>query len=61
MCGPVYCHVLVLFGGAGALAYLTFGPNVQTVVLVNLDAENKFVQAVCAITLLFLHIPTLLA
>ncbi|KAF7311302.1 Aa-trans domain-containing protein [Mycena kentingensis (nom. inval.)] len=42
----VMCIVLVLFGGAGALAYLTFGSEVQTVVLVNLDAESKMVQSV---------------
>jgi proton-coupled amino acid transporter len=36
----------VLFGGAGALAYLTFGSQIQTVVIVNFDSENKFVQAV---------------
>ena len=36
----------VLFGGAGVLAYLTFGDKVQTVVLVNLDGESKMVQAV---------------
>ncbi|KAJ6545038.1 vacuolar amino acid transporter 4 [Mycena vulgaris] len=36
----------VLFGGAGALAYLTFGSEIQTVVLVNLDAESKMVQSV---------------
>ncbi|KAJ7249233.1 transmembrane amino acid transporter protein-domain-containing protein [Mycena haematopus] len=42
----VMLGVLVLFGGAGALAYLTFGADIQTVVLVNLDAENKMVQSV---------------
>lgn len=38
--------VIVLFGGAGALAYAAFGPDIQTVVIVNLDGESKFVQAV---------------
>ncbi|KAF7289596.1 Aa-trans domain-containing protein [Mycena chlorophos] len=40
--------VLVLFGGAGTLAYLTFGSEVQTVLLVNLDveAESKMAQSV---------------
>ena len=38
--------VQVLFGGAGALAYLTFGSDVKAVVLVNLDQTNKFTQAV---------------
>jgi proton-coupled amino acid transporter len=42
----VMMTVLVLFGGAGALAYLTFGSEIQTVVLVNLDAESKMVQSV---------------
>ncbi|KAF7374408.1 Aa-trans domain-containing protein [Mycena sanguinolenta] len=42
----VMMTVLVLFGGAGVLAYLTFGSEIQTVVLVNLDAENKMVQSV---------------
>ena len=36
----------VLFGGAGALAYLTFGDQIQTVVIVNLDSRRKMVQAV---------------
>lgn len=36
----------MLFGGAGALAYATFGSEIQTVVLVNLDAESKMVQSV---------------
>lgn len=36
----------VLFAGAGALAYAAFGSEIQTVVIVNLDAESKFVQAV---------------
>ena len=36
----------VLFGGAGALAYLTFGDQIQTVVIVNLDSRSKMVQAV---------------
>ncbi|KAL4066938.1 transmembrane amino acid transporter protein-domain-containing protein [Scleroderma yunnanense] len=37
---------LFLFGGAGALAYLTFGSEVNAVVLVNLDQTNKFTQVV---------------
>jgi len=36
----------VLFAGGGVMSYLTFGENVQTVVIVNLDAENKLVQVV---------------
>ncbi|KAJ7214339.1 vacuolar amino acid transporter 4 [Mycena pura] len=38
--------VTVLFGGAGALAYLAFGSDVQPVVLVNLNTENPTVQLV---------------
>jgi proton-coupled amino acid transporter len=37
---------LVLFGGAGALGYLTFGKDIRTVVLVNLDPKNKMVLIV---------------
>ncbi|KAI9567358.1 amino acid transporter [Boletus coccyginus] len=40
----VMIGLLVLFGGAGALAYLTFGSDVKAVVLVNLDQTNKFTQ-----------------
>lgn len=39
-------QLLVLFGGAGALAYLTFGSEVQTTILVNLDTKNRMVQSV---------------
>ena len=38
--------IKVLFGGAGVLAYLAFGSEVQTVVITNLDSKSKFVQAV---------------
>jgi proton-coupled amino acid transporter len=37
---------VVLFGGSGILAYLTFGSDIQTVVLVNLDTSSKMVQSV---------------
>lgn len=52
LCVPACCSLLnqVLFGGAGALAYLTFGSNVKAVVLVNLDQTNKFTQAVSSFT-----------
>lgn len=36
----------VLFGGGGALSYLTFGSDVNTVVLVNLDQTSKLTQSV---------------
>ena len=39
----------VLFGGGGAMSYLTFGADVQTVVIVNLDTTSKFTQAVCIV------------
>ncbi|PFH53134.1 hypothetical protein AMATHDRAFT_73660 [Amanita thiersii Skay4041] len=42
----VMMFLLVLFGGAGVLAYLTFGKDIQTVVLVNLDGKSKMVQSV---------------
>jgi len=42
----VMFFLTLLFGGAGALAYLTFGSDIQTVVLVNLDTKNPMVQAV---------------
>lgn len=42
----VMIFLLLLFGGAGALAYLTFGPSIQTVVLVNLDTSSRLTQAV---------------
>ena len=37
----------VLFCGGGVMSYLTFGADVQTVVIVNLDTTSKFTQAVC--------------
>ncbi|KAG1774427.1 amino acid transporter [Suillus placidus] len=42
----VMITLLFLFGGAGALSYLTFGSDVNTVVLVNLDQTSKFTQSV---------------
>ncbi|KAF9056825.1 amino acid transporter [Rhodocollybia butyracea] len=36
----VMAFLLVLFGGAGALAYMTFGSEIQTVVLINLNRLN---------------------
>ncbi|KAI0070077.1 hypothetical protein K474DRAFT_1654255 [Panus rudis PR-1116 ss-1] len=38
--------LMVLFCGAGVMSYLTFGADVQTVVIVNLDTTSKFTQAV---------------
>lgn len=35
-----------MFGGAGALSYAAYGKEVQTVVLVNLPQDKKFVQVV---------------
>lgn len=37
--------VAVLFAGFGVLGYAAYGSDVQTVVLVNLPQEQKFVQA----------------
>ncbi|KAG7089222.1 hypothetical protein E1B28_010923 [Marasmius oreades] len=42
----VMAFLLVLFGGAGVLAYLTFGSEIKAVVLVNLNPASKMVQAV---------------
>jgi len=42
----VMIFLILLFGGAGVLAYLTFGDHIQTVVIVNLDPRSKMVQAV---------------
>ncbi|OCF31256.1 solute carrier family 36 (proton-coupled amino acid transporter) [Kwoniella heveanensis BCC8398] len=42
----VMTFVAVLFAGAGVMSYATYGSNIQTVVIVNLPQENKFVQAV---------------
>jgi len=42
----VMLFLIVLFGGAGVLSYLTFGDKIQTVVLVNLDSESKVLQVV---------------
>jgi len=42
----VMVFLVILFGGAGALAYLTFGSEIQTVVLVNLDSSSRMVQTV---------------
>ncbi|KAG6879605.1 hypothetical protein C0992_000633 [Termitomyces sp. T32_za158] len=42
----VMAFVTVLFGGAGALGYLTFGSKVETVILVNLNPESGVVQSV---------------
>jgi len=42
----VMIALLVIFGGAGALSYLAFGSEIQTVVIVNLDSTSKLTQAV---------------
>ncbi|TFY57488.1 hypothetical protein EVJ58_g6989 [Rhodofomes roseus] len=42
----VMLFLMVLFCGGGVMSYLTFGSDVQTVVIVNLDATSKFTQAV---------------
>jgi len=38
--------LLVLFGGAGALGYAAYGSEIQSVVLVNLPQDKKFVSVV---------------
>ncbi|RDX57096.1 hypothetical protein OH76DRAFT_1394865 [Lentinus brumalis] len=42
----VMLFLMVLFGGGGAMSYLTFGADVQTVVIVNLDTTSKLTQTV---------------
>lgn len=42
----VMIFLTLLFGGAGALSYAAYGKEVQTVVLVNLPQDKKFVQVV---------------
>lgn len=42
----VMIFLLFLFGGAGALSYLTFGSDISTVVIVNLDTSSRLTQAV---------------
>jgi len=42
----VMIFLMFLFCGAGVMSYLTFGADVQTVVIVNLDTTSKFTQAV---------------
>ncbi|KAH9944868.1 transmembrane amino acid transporter protein-domain-containing protein [Amylocystis lapponica] len=42
----VMLFLMVLFCGGGVMSYLTFGANVQTVVIVNLDTSSKLTQTV---------------
>jgi len=42
----VMFFLILLFGGAGVLSYLAYGSEVQTVILVNLPSDQKFVQVV---------------
>jgi amino acid permease len=49
--------VAILFGGAGALGYMAYGSDIQTVVLVNLPQDDKFVQAVQFLCKLSAHSP----
>ncbi|GAA5876473.1 hypothetical protein JCM1840_005549 [Sporobolomyces johnsonii] len=41
----VMVGVMILFAGAGVLAYLTYGKDIQTVVFVNLPQDDKLVNA----------------
>ncbi|GAA5956652.1 hypothetical protein JCM21900_002327 [Sporobolomyces salmonicolor] len=41
----VMVGVMILFAGAGVLAYLTYGSDIQTVVFVNLPQDDKLVNA----------------
>ncbi|EMD34028.1 hypothetical protein CERSUDRAFT_141455 [Gelatoporia subvermispora B] len=42
----VMLTLMVMFCGAGIMSYLTFGSDVKTVVIVNLDMTSKFTQVV---------------
>ncbi|PCH42344.1 hypothetical protein WOLCODRAFT_120386 [Wolfiporia cocos MD-104 SS10] len=42
----VMLFLMVLFCGGGVMSYLTFGADVQTVVIVNLDTTSAFTQVV---------------
>ncbi|KAG8959667.1 neutral amino acid transporter [Tulasnella sp. 419] len=42
----VMIFLTLLFGGAGMLSYAAYGPEIQTVVIVNLPQDQKFVQVV---------------
>jgi len=42
----VMIFLTFLFAGAGVLSYGAYGPDVQTVILVNLPQDQKFVQVV---------------
>jgi proton-coupled amino acid transporter len=38
--------VAILFAGYGVMGYAAYGSDIQTVVIVNLPQDDKFVQAV---------------
>ncbi|KZP00585.1 hypothetical protein CALVIDRAFT_476008 [Calocera viscosa TUFC12733] len=42
----VMIFLMFLFGGGGALAYAAYGKDIQTVVIINLPQDQKFVQVV---------------
>ncbi|KDQ14901.1 hypothetical protein BOTBODRAFT_55095 [Botryobasidium botryosum FD-172 SS1] len=42
----VMLFLAVLFGGAGVLSYAAYGSDIQTVVIINLPSDKKFVQVV---------------
>ncbi|KAK4685254.1 solute carrier family 36 (proton-coupled amino acid transporter), partial [Tremellales sp. Uapishka_1] len=42
----VMAAVAILFTGAGLMSYMAYGSEIQTVVIVNLPQDDKFVQAV---------------
>lgn len=42
----VMLFISLLFAGAGAMGYMAYGSKIQTVVIVNLPQDDKFVQAV---------------
>lgn len=52
------CPLIVLFAGAGVLSYLAYGSKVQTVIILNLPQDQKFVQVVCNPPAVFMHLLT---
>ncbi|EPQ54217.1 hypothetical protein GLOTRDRAFT_78150 [Gloeophyllum trabeum ATCC 11539] len=49
----VMLFLMVLFGGGGALAYMTFGSDIKTVVITNLDQSSKMVQVASIVQFLY--------
>ena len=53
--------VAILFAGSGVLGYAAYGSDIQTVVIVNLPQDDKFVQAVQFLCELNGNLPSVVA